>query len=230
MFYDLVHVASVLCLVAQSCPTLCDLMGCNPPGFSVHGDSPGRNTGVGCHALLQGICQTQESKPGLPHCRWILHYLSQQESPRILEWVAYPFSRRSSQPRNWTRVSCTADVFFTGWATRKAPSTCYLVANSICPWKDCIPQLLDDCCSVTQSWLFMTQWIAACHAFLSFTISQSLLKFMSTESLMLFNHLILCHSLLLCLQSFPALGYFLMSLLFPSDGQHIGALASASLG
>ena len=42
----------VLCLVAQSCLTLCDPMNCSPPGLSVHGDSPGKNTGVGCHALL----------------------------------------------------------------------------------------------------------------------------------------------------------------------------------
>ena len=46
---------AVLCLVAQSCLTLCDLVNCSPPGFSAHGDSPGKNTGVGCHALLQGI-------------------------------------------------------------------------------------------------------------------------------------------------------------------------------
>ena len=43
---------AVLCLVTQSCLTLCDLMDCSPPGSSVHGDSPGKNTGVGCHALL----------------------------------------------------------------------------------------------------------------------------------------------------------------------------------
>ena len=49
---------------------------CNPPGSSVHGDSPGKNTGVGCHALLQGIFPTQGSNPGLPHCRWILYCLS----------------------------------------------------------------------------------------------------------------------------------------------------------
>ena len=42
-------------------------MDCSPPGSSVHGDSPGKNTGVGCHALLQGIFLTQGSKPGLPH-------------------------------------------------------------------------------------------------------------------------------------------------------------------
>ena len=42
-----------LCLVAQSCPTPCDPMDCCLPGSSVHGGSPGKNTGVGCHALLQ---------------------------------------------------------------------------------------------------------------------------------------------------------------------------------
>ena len=50
---------AVLCIVAQSCPALCDLMDCSPPGTSVHGDSPGQNTGVDCHALLQGILPTQ---------------------------------------------------------------------------------------------------------------------------------------------------------------------------
>ena len=49
----------VLCLVAQSCPALCNPMDCSPPGSSVHGDSPGKNTGVGCHALLQRIFPTQ---------------------------------------------------------------------------------------------------------------------------------------------------------------------------
>ena len=60
------------------------------------------------------------SNPGLPHCRQILHQLSHQGSPGILEWVSYPFSSRSSWPRNWTRVSCTAGRFFTSWATREA--------------------------------------------------------------------------------------------------------------
>jgi len=40
-------------LVAQLCLSLCDPMDCSPPGSSVHGDSPGKNTGVGCHAFLQ---------------------------------------------------------------------------------------------------------------------------------------------------------------------------------
>ena len=42
-----------MCLAAQSCPILCDPVDCRPPGSSVHGDSPGKNTGVGCHALIQ---------------------------------------------------------------------------------------------------------------------------------------------------------------------------------
>ena len=49
----------VLSLVAQLSPALFDPMDCSPPGSSVHGDSPGKNTGVGCHALLQGIFPTQ---------------------------------------------------------------------------------------------------------------------------------------------------------------------------
>ena len=56
---------------------------------SVHGDSLGKNTGVGCHVLLQGIFTIQLSNPGLPHCWQILYCLSHQGSPRILEWVAY---------------------------------------------------------------------------------------------------------------------------------------------
>ena len=49
-------------IVVQSWPTLCDPMDCRPPVFSVLGDSPGKNTGVGCHALLQGIIPTHVSR------------------------------------------------------------------------------------------------------------------------------------------------------------------------
>ena len=59
----------VLSLVAQSYPTLCKTMDCNMPGSSVHGNSAGKNTGVGCHALLQGIFPTQGLNPGFLHCR-----------------------------------------------------------------------------------------------------------------------------------------------------------------
>ena len=90
------------------------------PSSSVHGDSLGKNTGVGCRDLLQGIFPTQGSNPGLPHCRPILYQLSHKGSPRILEWVAYPFSSGYSQPRNQTGVSCIAGRFFINWAIREA--------------------------------------------------------------------------------------------------------------
>ena len=51
------------------------------PGFSVHGDSPGKNTGVGSHSLLRGIFLTQGLNPGLLHCRKILYHLRHQGSP-----------------------------------------------------------------------------------------------------------------------------------------------------
>ena len=71
-------------------------------------NSPSQNTGVGSRFLLQGIFLTQGSNPSLLHCRRILYHLSHKGSPRILEWVAYPFSSGSSQPRNRTGVSCIA--------------------------------------------------------------------------------------------------------------------------
>ena len=86
--------------VAQSCLTLYN------PMYSPW-NSPGQNTGVHSCSLLQGIFPTQELNPSLPHCRQILYQLSHKGSPRILEWVAYPFSSRSSRPRNWTQI-CTA--------------------------------------------------------------------------------------------------------------------------
>ena len=91
--------------------------------FISPGNSPGENTEVGSLPLLQGIFPIQESNWGLLHCRWILYHLSYQESPRILEWVAYSLSRGSSWPRNWTRVSCIEGGFFTSWATREAHYT-----------------------------------------------------------------------------------------------------------
>ena len=75
--------------VIQLCSTLCDLKNCSPPGSSVHGDSPGKNTGVGGPALLQGLFPTQGSNPGLPHCRQILYCLSHQGSPGITKHWLY---------------------------------------------------------------------------------------------------------------------------------------------
>ena len=94
-----------------------------PARLLIHGDSLGKNTGLGWHVLLQGIFPTQGLNPGLLHCRRILYHLSHKGSPRILEWVAYPFSRGSSQPRNQTGVFYIAGGFFTSWATKEVPDT-----------------------------------------------------------------------------------------------------------
>ena len=85
-------------------------------------NSPGQNIEVGSHSFLQGICPTQGLNPGLPHCRQIVYQLRHKGSPRILEWVAYPFFSGSSWPRNGTEVSFIAGRFFTNWAIREADS------------------------------------------------------------------------------------------------------------
>ena len=97
-----------------------------PHGLYSPRNSPGQNTGLGSLSLLQGIFPTQGSNPSLPYCGRILYQLSHKRSPRIPEWVAYPFSRRSSWPRNQTRVSSIAGRFITNWAIREDPGDFYL--------------------------------------------------------------------------------------------------------
>ena len=78
----------------------------SPPGSSVNGDSPGQNTGVGCHAPLQGNFPTQGSNPGLPHCRRVLYQLSHKPkdtgvgSLYLLQWI-FP-----TQESNWGLLHC----------------------------------------------------------------------------------------------------------------------------
>ena len=92
----------VLCLVVQSCPTLCDPMGGSLPGSSVHGDSPGKNSEVGCHALLQGIFSTQGLKPDLPPCRQMLYHLMHQGSPEVrLELSKWQLWLQLSSGKPW---------------------------------------------------------------------------------------------------------------------------------
>ena len=71
-----------------------------PQGLYSPWNSLGQNTGAGSYSLLQGISPTQGSNPGLPHCRQTLYTSWAKWSPRILEWVVYPFSSRSSLSRN----------------------------------------------------------------------------------------------------------------------------------
>ena len=102
---------------------------------------------------------------------------------------------------------------------------------SVCMWRECascsdlmvsvVVQLL------SHVQLFVTSWTAALQDSLSISISQSLLKLMSVETVMPSNHLILCCPFSSCPQSFPASGSFPMRRLFVSGGQSIGASASA---
>ena len=122
-------------------------------------DSPGKNTGVGCHALLQRIFPIQGLNPRLLHCRQILYHLSHQESP----W-------------NHNYDSYTGTI---------------VVVQSL-----------------SQVPLHVTTWTAAHQAFLSFTISQSLLKLMCIELMIPSNHLSLCHPLLFLPSIFPSIRDF----------------------
>ena len=85
---------SIFCVkvkVARLCLSLCDSM-----DSTVHGILQARILEWVACSLLQGIFPTQGSNPGPLHCRWILYQVSHTRSPRMLEWVAYPFSSRSS--------------------------------------------------------------------------------------------------------------------------------------
>ena len=107
------HTYIYICVCAQSLPTLFDPMNWSPLGSSAHGDSPGKNTGVDCRSLLQGIFPTQGLSPGLPHWRRISYCLNHQASPRVLEWVAYPFSRELPNPAIKPRpLTLQVDSFF----------------------------------------------------------------------------------------------------------------------
>ena len=106
---------------SKSCSVVSNFL--QPHGLYSPWNSPGKNTRVGSLSLLQGIFPTQRSNPGLLHCRQILYQLSHKGSPRILERIAYPFSSRSSQLRNQTRLSCIASRFFTNWAIRETPKS-----------------------------------------------------------------------------------------------------------
>ena len=105
-----------------------------PHGLYIPWNSPGKNTGVGGLSLLQGIFPTHRLKPGLLHCRQILYQLSHKGSPKPLEWLSYPFSSGSSQPRNQTGVSCIAGSLslftFMHWRRKWQPTPVFLPGES----------------------------------------------------------------------------------------------------
>ena len=106
--------------VALSCWTLCNLVDFSLSGSSVHGILQAGILELGSCSLLQGIFATKGLNPDFPHCRRIFYHLSHQGSPKILEWVAYLFSKELLGPGIELGVSCIAGGFFTSWATREA--------------------------------------------------------------------------------------------------------------
>ena len=130
---------------------------------------------------------------------------------RILDWVAFPFSRGSSQPKDRTQVLLHCRWFFTSWATRETLVT----FRTLCEVKETVYWSVRNSacccfyCSVAQLCpIFETPWTAACQASLSFTISQSLLKLMSSDLMMPSDHFILCHRLLLLSSISPSIRVF----------------------
>ena len=114
-----------------SCPTFANPRTVAPRHFCPW-KFPGKNTGVGCHSLLHGIFSTQGSNPCLlwvkvaklcpTLCNSMDYTVDGILQARILEWVAFPFSMKSSQSSNQTQVSHITGRFFTIWATREGPT------------------------------------------------------------------------------------------------------------
>ena len=117
-----------LCAVTQLCSTLCDPRLYSLPGSSVLGDSPGKNSGVRCHVLFQGIFPTQGLSPGLPHCRQILNHLSHQGSRLFTACVI-----------NTACLSCNKSVLILCYhETRIEEKTDLRKQKSSTPnWQDC---------------------------------------------------------------------------------------------
>ena len=109
----------LLCLVAQSCPTLFDPMDYNAPGSSVHGILQARILECVAIPSSRGFSQPQDQTQDSCIADEFFTIWATRKI-RILEWVAYPFSRIFSQCRNLIGVSCIADRFFISWATREA--------------------------------------------------------------------------------------------------------------
>ena len=115
-----------MCLIAQSCLTLCDPVNSSPPGSSVHGDFQGTTTGVVCHAFLQGIFPTQGSNPGLPHCRQILYCLRHQGSPgKTIALTIRTFVDKVISPP-FTTLSRSVTTFLPLISWLQSPSTVIL--------------------------------------------------------------------------------------------------------
>ena len=173
-------------LILQSCLTLWDPVDCSLL-FCLQ-NSPGKHTGVGCHALLQRLFPTQGSNLGLLHCRQILTVWATMEAPTVSRGT-YKYKRGKKTRMNLVMLDEKL-LKKQGIGINTQFSVCSVqfshsvVSNSVTPWT------------------------AACQASLSITNSWSLLKLMSIESVMLSNHLIPCRPLLLLPSIFPSIRVF----------------------
>ena len=107
----------------------------SPPGSSVHG-IPDKNTGVGCHFLLQGILPTQGSKPGLLHYRQILYQLSHQESLHVLKDMN-EFNKMQKDECNINRLGLFG---LPRWHSGKE-STCQCRRHKRCGFDPCVRKI-----------------------------------------------------------------------------------------
>ena len=185
-------------------------MDCSLSGSCVHADSPHKNTGVGCHALLQGIFPTQGSSPcllSLLHWQASTLTLMPPRKPNILNNSG---DEEKCLERNKLPKPSQGKI-----GNQNRPITSEL------SWAELS--------SVSYIQLFATPWTAACQASLSTTNSQSLLKLMSIESVMPSNHLILCCPFLLLPSIFPSIRVFSNESVLCIRGQSIGVSASTSV-
>ena len=130
------------CFTAESSPTLLQPHVLQPARLLCPWDFPGKNTGVGCHALLQGIFPTQGSNPRLLHCRWILYRWATRDAPSSFLNRLYLLLLRVSTP----------------WTTRPVAGlitgTCHLGPTSLTKFNWCagkyghtvLLSVLDICC------------------------------------------------------------------------------------
>ena len=110
----------VLCVLAQSCPTLRDSMDCNLPVSSVYGNSPGKNTGVGCHAFLQGVFPTKGSNP-MCHSLQIDSLPSEKPGKTKNAGVgSLSLLQGIFLIQEWNQVPLYCIWIFTSWATRES--------------------------------------------------------------------------------------------------------------
>ena len=196
-------------------------------------DSPSKNTGVGCHFLLQCMKVKSESEvtqscPTLSDPMDSVHGIFQA---RVLEWGAIAFSVSAARSlKIILMINHFVILRYNLKGVQKLNGHFYYKTHScLFIYKKKKLSVLVVVQSLSHIWFFAIPWTSACQASLLFTISWSLLKFTSIESVKPSSHLILCCPLLLLPSIFPTIRVFSSNQLFAAGDQSIGASASASV-